>query len=68
MYWLLGVEEHAKYDGGLTPDGFSAYIIYHLAMARSGQMKMDEVLYGFSAIEVDTGLRINPTTIGAVWD
>ena len=69
MHRLLEIEARAKNDGGLTTNGLSGYVVAMWRAERTAyRMQMDQTLYGFSAIDMNTGERVDPSKIEAVWD
>ena len=69
MHRLLQIEDQAKRAGGLTTNGLNGYMIYMWRAERlAHRMRMDQITYGFSAVDMTTGKRVDPSKIEAVWD
>ena len=69
MHRLLQIEAQAKQDGGLTTNGLAGYIVYMWRAQRLAyRLQHDAITYGFSAIDMTTGERVDPRSIEAVWD
>lgn len=63
MSALLSLEDQVKREwGGFTQHGLNGYLITKL---HERQLIVDRALYGFSAIDMTTGERVDPRSITA---
>jgi hypothetical protein len=66
MYGLLMLEDQVKREwGGFTQHGLNGYLITKL---NERQLILDRALYGFSAIDMTTGERVDPRKVTPAWD